>query len=64
MWLRRDELICELREGEIIDSVEIDGVEWIELPDEKGAMNVQPSIKREFGKNAIQVEACMEEADD
>ena len=64
MWLRRDELSCELREGEIIDSVEIDGVEWIEIPDKKGVSYVQPNTERRFGKNNIPLEACLEEAND
>ncbi len=64
MWLRRDELSCELREEEIIDSVEIDGVEWIEIPDKKGVGHVQPNAGRRFSKNNIPLEACLEEAND
>jgi hypothetical protein len=62
--MRKDELICKLREEEIIDSVEIDGVEWIEISEEKGVGYVQPSIERRFGKNNIPLEACLEETND
>lgn len=64
MWLRAKELKCELRKEEILDWVEIDGIVWVEIPDEKGALYVQPDIKRGSGKDVIPVEACLEEAND
>jgi hypothetical protein len=64
MWLRARDLKCELRKEEILDWVEIDGTIWIEIPDGKGASYVQPNIEGRLGKNAIPVEACMEETHD
>jgi len=64
VWLRRDELNSKLREEEIQDWVEIDGIVWVEIPNEKGALYVQPDIKRGSGKDVIPVEACLEEAHD
>ncbi len=60
MWVRNED-----RNGQqILDEVEIDGTLWVEIPDGKGAQHVQPGIKREYSKNLVSAEACLEEADD
>jgi hypothetical protein len=60
MWIRNAD-----RNGqEILDEVEIDGTLWVEIPDEKGVVNVQPNIEGKSGKNAIPLEACLEKAND
>jgi len=64
MWLRKDELDGKLGKDKITDWVDIEGIIWVEIPDKKGVMNVQPSIKREVSKNSLPFEACMEEAND
>jgi len=64
MWLRKDGLDGKLGKGEIMDWVEIEGVIWVEIPDKKGVMDVQPNIKREVSKNSLPLEACLEETHD
>jgi len=64
MWLRAKDLGRELRKEEILDWVEIDGIVWVEILDGKGALYVQPGLKRKFSENNIPVEACLEEAND
>ncbi len=60
MWIRNED-----RNGQqILDEVEIDGTLWVEIQDEKGVQHVQSGFKRGFGKNTIQIEACLEEAND
>lgn len=60
MWIRNAD-----RNGqEILDEVEIGGTLWVEIPDEKGVECVQSNIKREYGKNDLPLEACLEETND
>ena len=60
MWMRNE----DRRYQKVLDEVEINGTLWVEVPDEKGAENVQSGFEREFDKNNVPVEACLEAAND
>lgn len=64
MWLRKVDLNYGFREEEILDEVEIDGMLWVEIEDEKGDEDVQSSFKRTLGQDALQVKMPLPNAND